>query len=55
VARFTKAVIAARGAVPDADLAAFKEAGFDNGPRWRCSATLPTTLGQPALNPELSA
>lgn len=63
VARFTRAVIASRGAVPDADLTAFKAAGFDNGAALEVVlgvslATLcnfANNLGQPALNPELSA
>mgnify|MGYP002717618926 FL=1 len=63
VARFTKAVIAARGAVGDADLAAFKAAGFDDaaalevvlGVSLATLCNFANNLGQPALNPELAA
>lgn len=63
VARFTKAVIRSRGAVADAELAAFKAAGFSEGQALEVVlgvslATLcnfANNLGQPPLNPELSA
>lgn len=63
VARFTRAVIASRGAVADADLAAFKAAGFDDraalevvlGVSLATLCNFANNLGQPALNPELSA
>ena len=63
VARFTKAVIAARGAVSDAELADFKAAGFDDqaalevvlGVSLATLCNFANNLGQPALNPELSA
>ncbi len=61
VAVFTRAVIAARGAVPDNALIAFKDAGFDNGATLEVVlgvslATLcnfANNLGRPVLNPEL--
>ena len=63
VARFTKAVIAARGAVSDAELAGFKAAGFDDqaalevvlGVSLATLCNFANNLGQPALNPELAA
>ncbi|MCZ0960658.1 carboxymuconolactone decarboxylase family protein [Paracoccus benzoatiresistens] len=63
VARFTKAVIASRGAVSNAELAAFKQAGFDDqaalevvlGVSLATLCNFANNLGQPALNPELSA
>lgn len=63
VARFTKAVIAARGAVADADLADFRAAGFDDqaalevvlGVSLATLCNFANNLGQPALNPELAA
>lgn len=63
VARFTKAVIATRGAVSDDALAAFKAAGFDDqaalevvlGVSLATLCNFANNLGQPALNPELSA
>ena len=62
VARFTEAVIATRGAVADADLAAFKAAGFDDqaalevvlGVSLATLCNFANNLGQPALNPELA-
>ena len=61
VARFTKAVIAGRGRVSDAELAEFKAAGFSDGAALEVVlgvslATLcnfANNLGQPPLNPEL--
>ncbi|MGQ4274437.1 carboxymuconolactone decarboxylase family protein [Terrihabitans sp. B22-R8] len=61
VARFTEAVIASRGAVADAELAAFKGAGFDDGAALEVVlgvslATLcnfANNLGQPPLNEQL--
>ncbi|WP_313349447.1 carboxymuconolactone decarboxylase family protein [Paracoccus sp. (in: a-proteobacteria)] len=63
VAQFTKAVIASRGAVTDAELAAFKSAGFDDqaalevvlGVSLATLCNFANNLGQPALNPELAA
>ncbi|MDQ7778024.1 MAG: carboxymuconolactone decarboxylase family protein [Paracoccus aminovorans] len=63
VARFTRAVIATRGAVDDAELAAFKAAGFDDqaalevvlGVSLATLCNFANNLGQPALNPELAA
>ncbi|MEF9603353.1 carboxymuconolactone decarboxylase family protein [Paracoccus sp. PXZ] len=63
VARFTKTVIASRGAVSDADLADFKAAGFDDqaalevvlGVSLATLCNFANNLGQPALNPELAA
>lgn len=63
VARFTEAVIAARGAVSEAELAAFKAAGFDDqaalevvlGVSLATLCNFANNLGQPALNPQLSA
>jgi len=63
VARFTGAVIATRGAVGDADLAAFREAGFDDraalevvlGVSLATLCNFANNLGQPALNPQLAA
>lgn len=61
VANFTRAVIATRGAVADADLAAFKAAGFSDanalevvlGVSLATLCNFANNLGQPALNPEL--
>ena len=61
VARFTRAVIATRGAVADRDLQAFKDAGFDDanalevvlGVSLATLCNFANNLGQPALNPEL--
>ena len=63
VARFTEAVIAARGAVSDAELAAFKAAGYEDqaalevvlGVSLATLCNFANNLGRPALNPELSA
>lgn len=63
VARFTKAVIASRGAVGDGELADFKAAGFDDqaalevvlGVSLATLCNFANNLGQPALNPELAA
>ncbi|MGU3496237.1 carboxymuconolactone decarboxylase family protein [Xanthobacteraceae bacterium A53D] len=63
VARFTEAVIAHRGAVPDADLAAFKAAGFDDqqalevvlGVSLATLCNFANNLGQPPLNEQLAA
>src|SRR5690606_38394864 len=63
VARFTEAVIASRGAVSDAELAAFKEAGFDDqqslevvlGVSLATLCNFANNLGQPPLNPQLEA
>lgn len=61
VARFTEAVIASRGAVPDEDLEAFKAAGFDDqaalevvlGVSLATLCNFANNLGQPPLNPQL--
>lgn len=61
VANFTRAVIATRGAVADADLAVFKAAGFTDanalevvlGVSLATLCNFANNLGQPALNPEL--
>lgn len=61
LARFTEAVIASRGAVDNADLAALKHAGFDDqaalevvlGVSLATLCNFANNLGQPALNPEL--
>lgn len=63
VAAFTKAVIASRGNVTDAELTAFKEAGFDDqaalevvlGVSLATLCNFTNNLGRPELNPELSA
>lgn len=63
VARFTEAVIASRGAVSDAELAAFKEAGFDDqaalevvlGVSLATLCNFANNMGQPDLNPQLAA
>lgn len=63
VARFTEEVIAARGAVSDAALAAFKAAGFDDqaslevvlGVSLATLCNFANNLGQPPLNEQLSA
>ena len=63
VARFTEAVIAARGAVSDEALAAFKAAGFDDqqalevvlGVSLATLCNFANNLGQPPLNPQLEA
>ncbi|MDR3531884.1 MAG: carboxymuconolactone decarboxylase family protein [Rhodopila sp.] len=63
VATFTKAVIAGRGRVADAELDAFRAAGFTDGNALEVVlgvslATLcnfANNLGQPPLNPELEA
>ena len=62
VARFTEAVIASRGAVSNAELAGFKDAGFDDqaalevvlGVSLATLCNFANTLGQPELNPELA-
>ncbi len=62
VARFTESVIATRGAVADADFAAFKSVGFDDqaalevvlGVSLATLCNFANNLGQPALNPELA-
>lgn len=61
VARFTEAVIASRGAVSDAELAAFKGAGFDDqqalevvlGVSLATLCNFANNLGQPPLNEQL--
>ena len=61
VARFTEAVIAARGGVSDADLSRFKEAGFDDqaalevilGVSLATLCNFANNLGQPPLNEQL--
>lgn len=63
VARFTKAVIASRGAVDDSEIKAFHAAGFDDqaalevvlGVSLATLCNFTNNLGQPALNPELAA
>ncbi|GGF58419.1 alkyl hydroperoxide reductase AhpD [Azorhizobium oxalatiphilum] len=63
VARFTEAVIAHRGAVPDAALATFKAAGFDDqqalevvlGVSLATLCNFANNLGQPPLNEQLAA
>lgn len=60
---FTSAVIATRGRVSDAELAAFRAAGFDDaaalevilGVSLATLCNFANNLGQPPLNPELSA
>lgn len=62
VARFTQAVIASRGGVDEAELAAFRAAGFDDqaalevvlGVSLATLCNFANNLGQPALNPELA-
>lgn len=61
VARFTKAVIASRGRVEDADLADFRAAGFDDkaalevvlGVSLATLCNFANNLGAPPLNPQL--
>jgi len=61
VARFTEAVIASRGAVPDEALSAFKGAGFDDqaalevvlGVSLATLCNFANNLGQPPLNAQL--
>ena len=61
VARFTKAVIASRGRVEDADLAAFREAGFSDqavlevvlGVSLATLCNFANNLGAPPLNAQL--
>lgn len=63
VARFTEAVIAHRGAVPDEALARFKAAGFDDqqalevvlGVSLATLCNFANNLGQPPLNEQLAA
>lgn len=63
VARFTEAVIASRGAVSDAELAGFKDAGFDDqaalevvlGVSLATLCNFANNMGQPELNPQLAA
>lgn len=63
VARFTEAVIASRGAVSDAELAAFMDAGYDDqaaleivlGVSLATLCNFANNLGQPDLNPQLAA
>lgn len=63
VARFTGAVIASRGAVSDAELAAFKAAGYDDqaalevvlGVSLATLCNFANNLSQTDVNPELSA
>jgi len=63
LARFTEAVIASRGAVSDAELAAFKAAGFDDqaalevvlGVSLATLCNFANNLGRPELNAELAA
>jgi uncharacterized peroxidase-related enzyme len=63
VAAFTSAVIATRGQVADADLAAFKSAGFNDqqalevvlGVSLATLCNFANNLGQPPLNPQLEA
>lgn len=63
VARFTEAVIASRGSVSDAELAAFKQAGFDDqaalevvlGVSLATLCNFANNMGQPELNPQLAA
>ena len=58
-----QAVIAARGAVSDAELAAFRQAGFDDqaalevvlGVSLATLCNFANNLGQPELNPQLAA
>lgn len=62
LARFTEALIASRGAVPDDALAAFKAAGFSDkqalevvlGVSLATLCNFANSLGQPPLNPELA-
>ncbi len=61
IAQFTKAVIADRGRVPDAELAAFRAAGFDDqaalevvlGVSLATLCNFANNLGQPPLNAQL--
>uniref|UniRef100_UPI002FBDCE75 carboxymuconolactone decarboxylase family protein n=1 Tax=Azorhizobium caulinodans TaxID=7 RepID=UPI002FBDCE75 len=63
VARFTESVIAHRGAVPEADLATFKAAGFSDqqalevvlGVSLATLCNFANNLGQPPLNEQLAA
>ncbi|GBD46820.1 carboxymuconolactone decarboxylase family protein [Methylopila sp. Yamaguchi] len=63
VQAFTSAVIATRGRVSDADLEAFKDAGFDDqaalevvlGVSLATLCNFANNLGQPPLNPQLEA
>ncbi|GLK79705.1 carboxymuconolactone decarboxylase family protein [Methylopila turkensis] len=63
VQAFTNAVIATRGKVADADLAAFKDAGYDDqaalevvlGVSLATLCNFANNLGQPPLNPQLEA
>lgn len=63
VAAFTRAVIASRGNVTDAELSAFKAAGFDDqaalevvlGVSLATLCNFANNLARPELNPELSA
>ncbi|QAB00895.1 MULTISPECIES: carboxymuconolactone decarboxylase family protein [Agrobacterium tumefaciens complex] len=63
VARFTEAVIGSRGGVSDAELVAFKAAGFDDqaalevvlGVSLATLCNFANNLGQPELNPQLAA
>ncbi|GLK77175.1 alkyl hydroperoxide reductase AhpD [Methylopila jiangsuensis] len=63
VQTFTSAVIATRGRVSDAELAAFKAAGFDDqaalevvlGVSLATLCNFANNLGQPPLNPQLEA
>lgn len=63
VARFTEAVIASRGAVSNAELAGFKDAGFDDqaalevvlGVSLATLCNFANNMGQPELNPQLAA
>ncbi|SCB40242.1 carboxymuconolactone decarboxylase family protein [Rhizobium hainanense] len=62
VARFTETVIASRGSVNDAELAAFKAAGFDDqaalevvlGVSLATLCNFANNLGQPELNAQLA-
>ena len=62
VAHFARVVIATRGAVEDADLAAFRAAGFDDqaalevvlGVSLATLCNFANNLGQPELNPQLT-
>lgn len=63
VARFTEAVIASRGRVPDDNLARFRDAGFDDaaalevvlGVSLATLCNFANNLGEPPLNPQLEA
>lgn len=63
VARFTEAVIASRGDVPDTSLAAFKQAGFSDqaalevvlGVSLATLCNFANNLGQAPLNPQMEA